>query len=290
MSWIILGVILFIVGIATSFFFFSDEDEKSYRMFTIVVSSIVLIFFLVTSPLTVVPAGHNGVLVFFGNVYGQISEGISMVNPLSDIVKMSVRSQEMSEQSDSPSNEGLNVHLDVSLIYRLDPSKVAEIYKTIGPNFVDVFIKPQFRAAIRSATVRHSAKDLYTSGRDLVTNDVHRILDESLKQRGIIVENILMRRIQLPEQVSTAINAKLQADQDAQRMHFVLEKERQEAERKRIEAKGIADFQNIVTAGISEPLLRWKGIEATELLAKSPNAKIVIIGGRDGMPLILNTK
>ena len=150
-------------------------------------------------------------------------------------------------------------------------------------------VKPQFRSVIRGVTVKHESKDLYTSSRELITTEIFAELEEDLKPRGVAVETILLRRIKLPKSIEEAINAKLAADQEAQRMRFILEKEKQEAERKRVEAQGIQDFQRIVSQGISEQLLRWKGIEATEHLAKSPNAKVVIVGGKDGMPLILNT-
>ena len=137
-------------------------------------------------------------------------------------------------------------------------------------------------------TAGYDAKALYTSEREVVASKMLKELQTIVEQRGITVESTPLRKITLPQQLANSIESKLQADQDSQRMQFVLTKESQEAERKRIEAQGIADFQKIVTQGISEPLLRWKGIEATEILAKSQNAKIVVIGGKDGLPLILN--
>jgi prohibitin 1 len=168
--------------------------------------------------------------------------------------------------------------------------KADQVYRDIGPNYENVVVKTQFRAAIRDNTVKHESKDLYTSGREMVTSEIFAELVADLKPRGIVVEKILLRRIQLPQLVADAINAKLAADQEAQQMQFVLAKERQEAERKRIEAQGIQDFQKIVSQGLNDQLLRWKGIEATRLLAESKNAKTIIIGGRDGLPLILNTE
>jgi regulator of protease activity HflC (stomatin/prohibitin superfamily) len=180
--------------------------------------------------------------------------------------------------------------LDVSCLYHLLSDQADRVYRQIGVNYEEVVVKPQFRAAIRGVTVRHEAKDLYTSSRELIADEITRDLAEDMRQRGIMVEKILLRQIQLPKSVVEAINSKLAADQDAQRMRFVLEKEKQEAERKRIEAQGIQDFQKIVSQGLSEQLLRWKGIEATRVLAESPNAKVVVVGGKDGLPLILNTE
>jgi regulator of protease activity HflC (stomatin/prohibitin superfamily) len=139
-------------------------------------------------------------------------------------------------------------------------------------------------------TVNHEAKALYTSGRELISDEIFKDLVANLGKRGFVVEAVLLRKIELPKLVVDAINAKLAADQQAQQMRFVLDKERQEAERKRIEAQGIQDFQRIISQGLSEQLLRWKGIETTRALAESNNSKLIIVGGRDGLPLILNTE
>ncbi len=236
----------------------------------------------------VVPPGHVGVLIFLGKVYGSISEGVHLVNPLASMELMSVRTKEVFEHAEAPSREGLNVALEVSCLYHLKASEAADIYRQVGPDYERVVVNPQFRAAIRGTTVNHEAKDLYTSGRELISNEIFRDLEGNLGKRGIVVEAVLLRKIDLPKLVVEAINAKLAADQQAQQMRFVLEKERQEADRKRIEAQGIQDFQRIISQGLTDQLLRWKGIETTRALAESPNSKTIIIGGRDGLPLILN--
>ncbi|MCL4501181.1 MAG: prohibitin family protein, partial [Deltaproteobacteria bacterium] len=169
--------------------------------------------------------------------------------------------REVFEHAEAPSREGLNVVLEVSCLYHLLPDQADRVYRQLGLHYDEVVVKPQFRAAIRAATVKHEAKDLYTSGRELVSNEIYKDLEGNLGKRGVMVENILLRKIDLPKQVVEAINSKLAADQEAQRMQFVLIKERQEAERKRIEAQGIQDFQKIVSQGISDQLLRWKGID-----------------------------
>lgn len=252
-------------------------------------AAIVLALFLIPSMVRMVPAGNVGVLILFGKVQGTIPEGVHLVNPMSTMELMSVRTKEVFEHAEAPSKEGLNVVLEVSCLYHLEPDKANRVYRQIGPNYEEVVVKPQFRAAIRGVTVLHEAKDLYTSSRELIANQITQELEGDLQKRGIIVEKILLRQIQLPKSVVEAINSKLAADQDAQRMRFVLDKEKAEAERKRIEAKGIQDFQKIVSQGLSEQLLRWKGIEATRVLAQSPNTKVIVVGGRDGLPLILNT-
>lgn len=241
---------------------------------------------------TVIPAGHVGVVDFFGSVSPDtLKAGINMRNPLARIVKLSVKTQEVKEVMDVPSKEGLTVQLEVSALYHLDPEKAAEIYKTVGLNFTEVILVPQFRSVARGVTATYDARALYTSERELLARTILDELRKLVGPRGINIESTPLRRVGLPSGLTQAIEEKLRAEQESQRMQFVLEKEKLEAERKRIEARGIADFQEIVTKGISEPLLRWKGIEATEKLAQSPNAKVVVIGaGKDGLPLILDTK
>ncbi|MBM4285025.1 MAG: prohibitin family protein [Deltaproteobacteria bacterium] len=259
---------------------------QNFRWFLAI--PVLLVFFLF-SMVKIVSPGYVGVLILFGKIHGTITEGLHLVNPLVTMEIMSVRTQEIMERAEVPSQEGLNVGLEVSCLYHLLPQEAARVYQQIGPRYQEVVVKPQFRAAIRGVTVRHEARALYTSGRELVASEIFKDLSGDLKARGIMVESILLRRMQLPKAIEDAINAKLAADQEAQRMRFILDKEKLEADRKRIEAQGIQDFQRIVSLGISDHYLRWKGIEATEQLAKSNNAKIVIIGGRDGLPLILNT-
>lgn len=279
---IYLAALLLLVGVTCLFCAFPYAKKTSGGL--LVLAAV----FCLVSCLTIVPAGHVGVLAFFGKVYGQVPEGLNFVNPLSSVTKMTVRTQEVFEHAAVPSKEGLNVELEVSLLGHLNGGQASAVYQKIGPEYLEVVVKPQFRSAIRDITTNYEAKDLYTSTRDKVQLEIQELLAKSLGVRGWIVEQVLLRRVALPKMVSDAIDAKLAADQEAQRMQFVLVKEKQEAERKRIEAQGIQDFQTIVAKGVSEPLLRWKGIEATEKLAQSSNAKVIIIGGKDGLPIILS--
>ena len=246
----------------------------------------------VSQVLTVIPAGHVGVVDFFGTVSPvTLKAGINLVNPLARIIKLSVKTQEIKETMDVPSKEGLTVQLEISTLFHLDPDKAAEVYKSIGPNYIEIILEPQFRSVVRGVTAGYEAKALYTSEREMLAGIIQKDLQHLVGPRGVTVEASPLRRVGLPGGLTQAIEEKLRAEQESQRMQFVLLKEKQEAERKRIEAQGIADFQTIVTKGIYEPLLRWKGIEATEKLAASQNAKVVIIGaGKDGLPLILDTK
>jgi regulator of protease activity HflC (stomatin/prohibitin superfamily) len=187
-----------------------------------------------------------------------------------------------------PSKEGLTVELEISLLFKLTPDKANIIYKTIGPNYTEIILIPQFRSVVRGVTARYEAKALYTNSREKLADEIVSELAGLVGRRGITVEAAPLRQIVLPDRLTQAIEEKLQAEQESQRMEFVLKKEEKEAQRKRIEAKGIADFQTIVSEGINEQLLKWKGIEATEKLANSTNAKIIVIGsGKDGLPIIL---
>jgi prohibitin 1 len=250
---------------------------------------VVLLIILLWSSVAYVPAGNVGVLTIFGRVTGEVlPEGTHFVNPFKVNNTLSVRTQTLKEQANVPSNEGLMVTLDTSLLFRLDASKAADVYQKLGSNYVDVVVEPNLRATIRAVTAGHTANTLYSGEREKVAQQIYAELLNQLGQRGIITENVLLRDIQLPATLKASIEQKQQAEQESLAMSFRLQKERQEAERKRIEAQGIRDFQQIVAQGISAQLLEWKGIEATESLAKSSNAKIVVIGGgKNGLPLIL---
>jgi regulator of protease activity HflC (stomatin/prohibitin superfamily) len=252
----------------------------------------ILILILVWSSVAYVPAGHVGVLTLFGRVTGDVlQEGTHFVNPFKINNTMSVRTQELKETASVPSDEGLVMTLDTSLLFRLSPEKAAEVFRTIGPNYVMVVVEPNLRSTIRAVTSQHSANALYTGAREEVAQQINSELVQQLGARGVEVQSVLLRDIQLPQMLKGSIEAKQQAEQDSLRMAFILQKEKQEADRKRIEAQGIRDFQTTVAQGISQQLLEWKGIEATERLAGSTNAKVVIIGNsKNGLPLVLEPK
>ena len=252
----------------------------------------VVVLILLWASVAFVPAGHVGVLTLFGRVTGDIlREGVHFVNPFKVNNVMSIRTQELKETATVPSTEGLIMTLDTSLLFRLNTTEAAHAYQTVGPRYVEVVVEPNLRSAIRSVTAAHSANALYTGAREEVAVKIQDELGRALKERGVIVEAVLLRDVQLPPMLKASIEAKQQAEQEALRMSFVLQKEKQEAERKRIEAQGIRDFQQTVSQGISQQLLEWKGIEATERLAMSTNAKVVLIGNtKTGLPLILEPR
>lgn len=235
-----------------------------------------------------VRTGHVGVVTMFGRVTGRtLSEGIHLVNPAASVTELNIKTQEIKEHASVPSKEGLIMGIDASILYHLDPDRAAEVLRTIGVDYSVVLLTPTFRSAIRAITAANTASALYSDARENIARQIVDDIQRQVAPRGIIVENVLLRDLQLPDTLKHAIEAKQQAQQEAQRMEFVLQRERQEAERKRVEAGGIKDFQDIVTQGISEKLLDWKGIEATIELAKSTNSKVIVVGNaKSGLPLI----
>jgi regulator of protease activity HflC (stomatin/prohibitin superfamily) len=253
-----------------------------------IAAGILLLLYLTT---TVVPAGHVGVKDFFGKVSDQpLHPGINFVFPFTRVIKFSVQTREMKESAAVPTSEGLIVNLDVSLLFRLKPEEAPRVYKTVGRNYEFVVIDPQLRSVIRDVTAEYEAKFLYSASREMVAKNMFKHIELLITPRGIEAEQVLLRAVQLPQLLTQSIQEKLQAEQQSQRMRFVLDKEKQEAERKRIEGQGIADFQAIVSRGISEQLLKWKAIEVASELSKSPNAKIIVLGDKSGLPIILSDK
>jgi regulator of protease activity HflC (stomatin/prohibitin superfamily) len=264
-----------------------QKNETTFAMLGLAVA----LFIALLQCFTVIPAGHTGVIDFLGYVSDNtLKPGVNLVNPMANVEKMSIKTQELKETMNVPSEEGLGVELEISLLFKLNPDKANEIYKTVGPNYSEIILTPQFRSVVRGVTAKYEAKALYTASREKLAGEIVSELEKLVGPRGITIEQAALRQIILPARLTQSIEEKLQAEQESQRMAFVLQRETQEADRKRIEAKGIADFQEIVSKGISEQLLKWKGIEATEKLANSQNTKVVIIGsGKDGLPLILGS-
>lgn len=258
------------------------------RLIGIGILAFILIILLFSS-VTRVGTGHVGVLTLFGRVTSEtLGEGIHLINPLKTNNELSIQTQTIKESANVPSSEGLMMALDTSLIYHLNPDRAAEVFQKIGADYETVVVEPTLRSAIREATASHSANALYSGERELVGKQIFEQVTEQLSKRGLAVENVLLRDIQLPATLKASIELKQQAEQEALAMNFRLQKEKQEAERKRIEAAGVRDFQQIVAQGITPSLLEWKGIEATENLAKSPNTKVVVVGNnKNGLPLIL---
>jgi prohibitin 1 len=265
-----------------------NQTGTLLRLIGLGVAALVIVILLFAS-VTRVGTGHVGVLTLFGRVTNEtLGEGIHLINPMKTNNELSIQTQTLKESASVPSSEGLMMALDTSLIYHLSPDRAAEVFQKIGSDYENIVVEPTLRSAIRESTASHTANALYTGEREMVAKQIFEQVNESLAKRGITVENVLLRDIQLPATLKASIEAKQQAEQEALAMNFRLQKETQEAQRKRIEAAGVRDFQQIVAQGITPSLLEWKGIEATETLAKSPNTKVVVVGNpKNGLPLIL---
>ncbi|MDP4220814.1 MAG: prohibitin family protein [Bacteroidota bacterium] len=300
--FLIIAVVAFIARARTSPT--ANTRTDNHKIFGIIfrVAIGVAIVFLVLSTATVVPAGNVGVQILYGNVQPDALEnGFHVINPLYEIKPMDVRTQaytmsathnEGQVKGDDAievlTSDGLTLKLEITVQYRLLPSAAAMVYRTIGEDYTDKIVRPEIRSALRDKAVNYVSTDLYSIKREDFVTKVTALLEEGFKKRGLVLEGMLLRDVSLPQSVQQSINAKISAQQDAQKMEFVLQKEKQEADRKRIEAQGIQDFQKIVAQGLSREILELKGIEATQKLAESPNAKIVVIGNpKNGLPLVL---
>lgn len=296
-----MGFILSVIIAVVAFFGWLAANRKvkqNNQSFRVVATAMLLGFLFfgivaLSQIFTQVPAGHVGVVDFFGIVQQRtLAPGINFVNPLANVSKYSMQTKEHKESMQVLSREGLTIGLELSVLYRLNPDSAARVYQTIaGGDYEVVVLIPNFRSISRSVAASFQASALYSTERERLALAIQEELARTVAVRGIIIESVPLRNVALPVQLTEAIETKQRADQESQRMEFILTKEKQEADRKRIEAKGIADFQTIVAQGISDQLLRWKGVEATEKLANSPNTKVIIIGsGKDGLPVILDTK
>mmetsp|Transcript_95242 Transcript_95242/g.142729 ORF Transcript_95242/g.142729 Transcript_95242/m.142729 type:complete len:300 (+) Transcript_95242:229-1128(+) len=259
------------------------------------ISTVLCVFFAFFLLLTlldlffVVPPGMVGIVVTLGHIESFQSGLHSRIPWISHLELLSTKTQLLEEKNAVPTKEGLSVSLDTAVLFRLDWSKAADLYREVGANYMQVLIKPEAASAVRGLTSESEAKVLYSSGRNLIQDTIKQELTEKLAPRGIIIEDVLLKDMHLPQQLTAAIESKLRAEQESEQMEFVLKKEQQEASRKAIEAGGIADFQRIVSEGISPMLLKWKGVEATEKFANSPNTKLVLVGnGENGLPVIMN--
>ncbi len=246
-----------------------------------------------------VGAGEVGVQVLFGSVQdGVLKSGLNVVNPLVTVESMDIRTQAytMSSVSDEGqqkgddaistlSSDGLTLKLDLTVWYRLNENDAPQVYRTIGTDYVEKIVRPAVRTAIRDVSVGYSATDIYSIKREDFVREVTKNLESAFNGRGVILERVLLRNVELPEKVRAAIDEKIASEQRAQQMVYVLQKEKQEAERKRVEAQGIADYNRIVSQSITDQVLQLKGIEATLELGKSQNSKMVIMNGKN-MPLI----
>jgi regulator of protease activity HflC (stomatin/prohibitin superfamily) len=245
-------------------------------------------FALILSSCTVVRQGEVGVKRTIGKIHEKpLMEGARLFNPLvTTIIKLPTRTVNMEVRLPLPSKEGLTVQSEVSILYRLVGSYAPNIIEKLGTNYEQVVIIPVFRSAVADVSSQYFAKDMHTGQRAVIERDIKKLMESQLKDRGFIIESVLLKSIILPTGLAKAIEEKLEAEQDAQRMEFTLSKERQEATRRIIEAEGIRNSQKIIAEGLTPMLLRFKAIEAFNKLSTSPNTKVIITDGNQ--PLMVN--
>ncbi|MBI3822947.1 MAG: prohibitin family protein [Planctomycetes bacterium] len=237
---------------------------------------------LCTSSISCVPAGHVGVVTTFGKVEDDpLDSGINLVAFWRKVHYMSIQTQEEKETASTPTKEGLSVHLESSLLFSLRKDAAVRMYRDVGKDYAKVVLEPSFRSALRGATVKHASQDLYTASRSDIESELEKTLRLILDGYGINCERVLLRDMQLPPSVKEAIERKQAADQDAQQMEFVLKKAKQEAERKAIEAKGIADAQVIIKKDLDDNYIRYLWVMA---LKEHSGAVIYVPTGSDGLP------
>ncbi len=298
---IALIIFLLIVALVVNQLRKGTANTATQKLFSVIRNAafIGVIVAAIFSCIAQVGAGEVGVQSLFGSVQdGVLRSGLNVINPLVSVNTMDIRTQaytmsslrdEGQQSGDDAiatlSSDGLTLKLDVTVWYRLNEGDAPQVYRTIGTDYVEKIVRPAVRTAIRDVSVGYSATDIYSIKREDFVRDVTKNLEAAFNGRGIVLERVLLRNVELPEKVRAAIDEKIASEQRAQQMVYVLQKEKQEAERKRVEAQGISDYNKIVSQSITDQVLQLKGIEATLELSKSPNSKMVIMNGKN-MPLI----
>ncbi len=301
MFLIILGVIVLVVS-----FTMSKLDSPFHRFAggLRILSIIFILLGMFTASLKQIDAGYVGVKSLFGKVQPEVlNSGLNIVNPLMEVKELDTKTQNytMSGIQDEGHKsgddairvltaDGLEVTIDLSVLYRIIPADAPRLIREIGANYEDKIVRPITRTRIRDNAVYYEAVSLYSTKRDEFQNRIFKTIDEDFRKRGLLLENLLVRNITLPTPVKAAIERKIQAEQEAQQMQFVLQKERQEAERKRVEAQGISDYQRIINESLSDRQLQYEQIKAIKELAGSANAKIVMLPSKGSVPIILDGK
>ena len=282
-----------IASLASILVFLNSQRLVDHRPTQLIIKAIAGLIALITTVhalsrlLVVIPAGTVGVEDFQGKVSERtLPAGVHVINPFADVVQFSTRLRDLKEEIAATSKEGLALGIDVSIQYRVDPAKAASIYQNIGIEEREIVVS-RFRAISREIVSGYPAEDVYAAKREEISLKLAEKLRSQLAPIGFIVDEALLRNVKVPETLQAAIQQRLKAEQENLQMKFILEKEKQEADRKRIEAKGSADAQKILAEGLTPAVLQLRAIEATEKLAQSQNSKLVILGNSQNTPLIL---
>jgi regulator of protease activity HflC (stomatin/prohibitin superfamily) len=296
---IILGIII----IAVSYFVVKDNYRLNrYHKIINTLGALLIVIGLANSVIKQVEAGQTGVQTLFGKVDNRILEsGLNFINPFVEVTMFDIKTQNYTmsgvhDEGDKGgddairvlSADGLEVIIDLTVLYRVLPNETPRILQEIGSDYKNTIVRPITRTKIRDNAVYYDAVALYSTKRDEFQERIFKGIEKDFKTRGLVLEQLLVRNITLPQSVKITIESKINAEQDAQKMQFVLQKEKQEAERKRVEAQGIADYQKIINTGLSEQQLQYEMIKANKEIAISPNTKIIIMGNGKQVPLIIS--
>lgn len=300
MLFIILGFVIFLVG-----FGFARGEENLRRLSNParLVGLVIILLGIVSACVVQIDAGQIGVKKLFGQVQNDVlTSGLHFVNPLLEIEKMDTKTMNytMSGIVDEGQKagddairvltaDGLEVTIDLTVLYKVLPDQAPRIVRETGLDYSDKIVRPLTRTKIRDNAVYYEAVALFSSKREEFQHRIFKDIEENFKKRGLMLEQLLVRNITLPQSVKTSIEQKISAEQDAQKMQFVLQKERQEADRKRVEAQGIADYQHIISEGLTDKQLQYESIKAQLEIAKSANAKVIILG-KGNTPVMLDAK
>jgi regulator of protease activity HflC (stomatin/prohibitin superfamily) len=303
MALFIIGLIILIAAIVAHRI---SPTPQTIRITNIVRLAGILIMVLgvLAACFVQVGSGQVGVKTLFGKVENDVlTSGMNFVNPLMDVKMMDIKTQNytMSAIRDEGNKtgddairvltaDGLEVVIDLTILYRVVPTEAPNLLREVGLDYTDKIVRPITRTRIRDNAVSYDAVSLYSSKREEFQDKISKSIEENFKNRGLILEQLLIRNIALPASVKGTIEEKIQAEQEAQKMQFVLQKEKQEAERKRVEAQGIADYQHIISEGLTDKQLQYEQIKAMKELAASPNSKIVFMGGKNNQPVIIDSK
>ncbi len=299
---------LFILGLICAFagrsVLRSSPTMAHYSSYAFAIGLLIASLGIFSKVFVIIQPGTVGVQTLFGKVQTDVLEsGLRIMNPFMDVTTFDIRTQNytMSGVHDEGKKtgddairaltaDGLEVVMDLSVLYRVVPTEAPKILSTIGTDFENVVIRPVTRTRIRDNTVYYDAVSLYSTKREEFQSQIFKSIEKDFKDRGLFLEQLLVRNITLPQSVRTTIESKINAEQEAQKMQFVLQKEKQEAERKRMEAQGIADYQRIINTGLSDNQLQYEQIKAYKEIATSPNTKVIIMSGGKGNPVIIGNQ
>jgi regulator of protease activity HflC (stomatin/prohibitin superfamily) len=298
MTVILIGIVVLVIGFVLAK---NDPVMRKYKSIIATGGIVIILIGFSTAAVIQVEPGEVGVQKLFGKVSDNILQsGLNIINPLVKVVMFDIKTEnytmsgvtdEGSKQGDDAirvlSADGLEVIVDLTVLYKVVPSEAPRILREVGTDYRNVLVRPICRTKIRDNAVYYDAVALYSTKRDEFQSKIFSTIEANFKERGLMLEQLLVRNITLPESVKATIESKINAEQDAQKMTFVLQKERQEAERKRVEAQGIADYQKILSSGLSEKLLQYEMIKA---ITNSPNSKLILMTNGKGLPMMLDTK